>query len=144
MDILSTLVPQRTNATAHGGQESCPCTSLAALADLGAGLDAPADTRLDAARERGRALCRQRQGRLAPACSDCHETMTGRRPGGSPIPEAHPIGDPLHRLEWQGLGALQRRLRACVSGVRAEPFAWGAPQWVELELYLAWRARHAV
>ena len=28
-----------------------------------------------------------------------------------------------------------------LSGVRAEPFAWNAPQWVELELHLAWRAR---
>ena len=63
------------------------------------------------------------------------------RLGGSPIPQAHPTGYPIYRLEWQGLGSLQRRLRACMSGVRAEPFAWGAPELVELELYLARRAR---
>jgi sulfur-oxidizing protein SoxA len=28
-----------------------------------------------------------------------------------------------------------------MSGVRAEPFAWNAPELVDLELYLAWRAR---
>jgi sulfur-oxidizing protein SoxA len=28
-----------------------------------------------------------------------------------------------------------------MSGVRAEPFAWGAPELVELQLYLAWCAR---
>ncbi len=101
----------------------------------------PVDPRLEAARERGRALYHQRLGQLDLACSDCHEAMAGRRLGGSPIPQAHPTGYPIYRLEWQGLGSLQRRLRACLSGVRAEPFAWGAPQWVELELYLAWRAR---
>jgi sulfur-oxidizing protein SoxA len=101
----------------------------------------PADPRLEAARERGRALYRQRQGQLDLACSDCHEALAGRRLGGSPIPQAHPAGYPIYRLEWQGLGSLQRRLRACLSGVRAEPFDWGAAQWIELELFLAWRAR---
>jgi sulfur-oxidizing protein SoxA len=28
-----------------------------------------------------------------------------------------------------------------MSGVRAEPAAWGSAELVELELYLAWRAR---
>jgi sulfur-oxidizing protein SoxA len=99
------------------------------------------DARLDAARERGRALYQQRLGQLDLACSDCHEAMAGKRLGGSPIPQAHPTGYPIYRLEWQGLGSLQRRLRACLSGVRAEPFVWGAPQWIELELFLAGRAR---
>jgi len=38
------------------------------------------------------------------------------------------------------MGSLQRRLRGCMSGVRAEPFAYGAPELVELELYLDRRA----
>ena len=55
--------------------------------------------------------------------------QAGRRLGGSPIPQAHPTGYPIYRLEWQGLGSLQRRLRDCMTGVRAEPFAWGARSW---------------
>jgi sulfur-oxidizing protein SoxA len=101
----------------------------------------PADLRLEPARERGQRLFHQRLGQLDLACSDCHDTHAGRRLGGSPIPQAHPTGYPIYRLEWQALGSLQRRLRACLSGVRAEPFAWDAPEWVELELFLAWRAR---
>ena len=54
---------------------------------------------------------------------------------------AHPTGYPIYRLEWQGLGSLQRRLRNCMIGVRAEPYAYGAPEYVELEYYLMWRAR---
>jgi L-cysteine S-thiosulfotransferase len=101
----------------------------------------PDDPRLEPARERGRALFQQRLGQLDLACSDCHDAHAGRRLGGSPIPQAHPTGYPIYRLEWQGLGSLQRRLRACLSGVRAAPFAWGASEWIELELFLAWRAR---
>jgi len=39
-----------------------------------------------------------------------------------------------------GLGSFQRRLRNCLIGIRAEPYAYGAPEFVDLELYLMWRA----
>lgn len=126
-----------------------PAESQAALAleayvahqSRGLPLAPPTDARLEAPRERGRALFERRMGQLDLACADCHESMAGRRLGGSPIPQAHPTGYPIYRLEWQSLGSLQRRLRTCLTGVRAEAFDWGAAQWVELELYLAWRAR---
>ena len=38
------------------------------------------------------------------------------------------------------MGSLQRRLRNCLTGVRAEPFPYGAPDYMALELYLATRA----
>lgn len=60
--------------------------------------------------------------------------------GGTVIPQAHPTGYPLYRLEWQGLGSLQRRLRNCLSGIRAQPWPYGAQELVELELYLAAQA----
>ena len=115
--------------------------AFVAFQSRGLPISPPADPRLEPARERGRALYHQRLGQLDLACSDCHDAAAGRRLGGSPIPQAHPTGYPIYRLEWQGLGSLQRRLRACLSGVRAEPFAWGAAEWIELELFLAWRAR---
>jgi L-cysteine S-thiosulfotransferase len=43
-------------------------------------------------------------------------------------------------LEWQEIGSLQRRLRNCLIGMRAEPYPDGAIEYVELELYMAWRA----
>ncbi len=55
--------------------------------------------------------------------------------------KAHPTGYPLYRLEWQSLGSLQRRLRSCITGIRAQPYDYGAPELVELELYLMSRAR---
>jgi L-cysteine S-thiosulfotransferase len=99
------------------------------------------DPRLVPFRERGRQLYAQRIGALNLACTQCHDALAGGRLGGSLIPQGHPTGYPIYRLEWQGLGSLQRRLRGCLSGVRAEPFAPGAIEWVELELFLMQRAR---
>src|SRR6266849_1277701 len=72
--------------------------------------------------ERLRALIDRRQGQLNLACSQCHDDHWGRRLAGNVIPQAHPTGYPLYRLEWQGLGSLQRRLRNCLVGIRAEPY----------------------
>jgi sulfur-oxidizing protein SoxA len=91
--------------------------------------------------EAGRAAFFRRQGQLNLACSQCHDDNWGRSLAGNPIPQAHPTGYPLYRLEWQAVGSLQRRLRNCMIGVRAEPYAYGAPEYVELEYYLMWRAR---
>jgi sulfur-oxidizing protein SoxA len=89
----------------------------------------------------GRKLFEQRQGQLNLSCAQCHDDNWGQKLAAAPIPQAHPNGYPLYRLEWQSLGSLQRRLRNCLSGMRAENYAYGAPEFVELELYLMWRAR---
>lgn len=101
---------------------------------------APADGRLQATRAWGEALYRQRRGQLDLSCAQCHDDNAGRRLAGSTIPQAHPTAYPLYRLEWQGLGSLQRRLRGCMSGVRAEPFAYGAAEMIAIEAWLAQRA----
>jgi sulfur-oxidizing protein SoxA len=91
--------------------------------------------------EAGRAAFHRRQGQLNLACTQCHDEHAGGKLGGSTIPQAHPTGYPIFRLEWQSLGSLERRLRNCLAGMRAESYPFGAPELVELELYLMVRAR---
>ena len=91
--------------------------------------------------EAGRRLYQLRQGQLNLSCAQCHDERWGKKLAGTPIPQGHATGYPLYRLEWQGLGSLQRRLRNCLTGMRAETFPFGAPELVELEAYLMWRAR---
>jgi L-cysteine S-thiosulfotransferase len=98
------------------------------------------DQRLAAARARGERLYRQRLGQLNLSCAQCHDERAGLRLGGTLVPQGHPTGYPLYRLEWQNVGSLQRRLRNCMTGVRAEPYAYDAPELTELELFLKWRA----
>ena len=90
---------------------------------------------------RGRDLFMQRQGQLNLGCTNCHDDNWDKRLAGSAITQGHPTGYPLYRLEWQSLGSLQRRLRSCISGIRAQAYDYGAPELVELELYLMSRAR---
>ena len=89
---------------------------------------------------RGKALYNLRQGQLNLSCAQCHDQLAGRLLAGTPMPQGHATGYPLYRLEWQSLGSLQRRLRNCLTGIRAELYEFGAPELAELELYLAWRA----
>jgi sulfur-oxidizing protein SoxA len=99
------------------------------------------DARTQPFLEAGRATFHRRQGQINLSCSQCHDANWGRSLAGNPIPQAHPTGYPIYRLEWQSLGSLQRRLRNCLVGMRAEPYEYGAPEMVDLELYLMWRAR---
>lgn len=91
--------------------------------------------------EAGREAFNRRQGQLNLSCAQCHDSYWGKRLAGNVIPQAHPTGYPLYRLEWQGLGSLQRRLRNCLAGTRAQAYDYGAAELVDLELYLMWRAR---
>lgn len=114
--------------------------AFVALQSRGLAIEPSADERLVPWRERGRALFRLRQGQLDLSCEQCHDRRAGRRLAGSVIPQGHPTGYPIYRLEWQGMGSLQRRMRGCLTGVRAEPFAADGDDSTALEVYLAWRA----
>lgn len=100
----------------------------------------PEDARLAPFLARGEAFYRQRIGQLDLSCAQCHDERAGGHLGAALIPQGHATGYPIYRLEWQGLGSLGRRLRGCMTGVRAEPFAYGSVGMTELELYLARRA----
>jgi sulfur-oxidizing protein SoxA len=91
--------------------------------------------------EAGRAMFVVRQGQLNLACSQCHDGQWTQRLRGLPISQGHGNAYPAYRLEWQTLGSLQRRLRNCNIAVRAEPYPYGAQAYVNLELFLAWRAQ---
>ncbi|MBC7648306.1 MAG: sulfur oxidation c-type cytochrome SoxA [Vitreoscilla sp.] len=132
---------QQTDPLRAESQDLLSLESFVAHQSRGMPVAPPDDKRLDTFRERGQQRYTQRMGQLNLSCAHCHDSNAGGRLGSSQIPQAHPTGYPVYRLEWQSLGSLQRRLRNCMSGVRAEPFAYGAQELVELELHLAVRAK---
>jgi L-cysteine S-thiosulfotransferase len=99
------------------------------------------DARLEPFIAVGRVIFNARQGQLDLSCAQCHDDNWGKKLAGSTVPQGHPTGYPLYRLEWQSLGSLQRRLRNCMIGMRAESYAYGAPEYLALETFLMWRAR---
>ncbi len=124
-------------------RESRPLLALSAYVALQSRsmrIDPSADERLAPARESGRQLFTTRVGQLNLSCAQCHDDNRGKRLGGSLIPQGHSNGYPLYRLEWQGVGSLQRRIRNCLTGVRAEPYTYGDSALIDLEIYLRERA----
>ena len=114
----------------------------AAIARLSRGMPiAPNETKMATTIETGRAIYQQRQGQLNLSCAQCHDDNWDRKLAGSAVTQGHPSGYPIYRLEWQSLGSLQRRLRNCMVGMRAESYAFESPEFTALEAFLMYRAR---
>jgi len=132
---------QKAAPLAYESQELLALTALVAHQSRGTPMSVRVDGPARPFFEAGRALYYERQGQLDLSCAQCHEDNWGKRLRAERISQGHANGFPIYRLEWQTLGSLHRRLRACFQGVRAEPFPSGAPELLALELYLAWRAQ---
>jgi L-cysteine S-thiosulfotransferase len=111
-----------------------------ALQSRGMPVAPPRDAGTRAAAERGRVLFNGRIGQLNMSCAQCHDDNWGRKLAGATIPQGHANAYPIYRLEWQGMGSLQRRLRNCMTGVRAAVPPPDAQDLVDLEAWLALRA----
>jgi sulfur-oxidizing protein SoxA len=138
---LCRVQQQQAPPFAYESRDLLALTALVARQSRGMPIETGADPQLASFVASGRDLYMQRQGQLNLACTNCHDDNWDKRLAGASITQGHPNGYPLYRLEWQSLGSLQRRLRACLSGIRAEPYDYGAPELVELELFLMSRAR---
>jgi L-cysteine S-thiosulfotransferase len=131
---------QRTEPLIWESADLLALTAFVARQSRGLPITVPSDAQLQPSSDLGNELFHRREGQMTLSCSQCHDENWGKRLGGSVIPQGHPTGYPLYRLEWQSLGSLQRLLRNCMVGVRAEPYEDGAPEAVALELYLMERA----
>jgi sulfur-oxidizing protein SoxA len=114
-------------------------TAYVALQSRGMPVKVSIDGPARAAFERGRAFYYTRQGQMNLSCAQCHEQNWGRRLLAETISQGHGNAYPAYRVEWQALGSLDRRLRSCLFGIRAEMPPAGAPELLDLALFLAWR-----
>lgn len=137
---------RRQHAPAYGyeSDDLLALTAAIAVQSRGLAMSVKVDGAAAVHFETGRQWFHQRQGQLNVACSQCHSDNVGRKLRGDTISSGIGTGYPAYRLEWNGLGSLHRRLRACQIGVRAIDLAAGSPEHLALELYLAWRARGQV
>lgn len=130
---------QQATPFTYESKDLLALTAYVASQSRGLPVNVTVDDRTRPFFEAGRTIYERRQGQLNLSCAQCHDDNWSRRLAGSVIPQGHANGYPIYRLEWQSLGSLQRRLRNCLIGMRAEPYAYGADEMVNLELYLAWR-----
>lgn len=88
----------------------------------------------------GEKLYQTRIGRMNLACMHCHDQKVGAHMRADTISQGHPTGFPIYRMSWQTMGSIDRRLRACYSGVQATVPPTGSPELRDLELFLKVRA----
>lgn len=132
---------QQVPALNHETADLLALETYVALQSRGLPMQPASDPQTTQAATRGQQLFSTRIGQLNLSCAQCHDNNAGKRLAGALIPQGHANAYPIYRLEWQGVGSLQRRLRNCMSGVRAEVPPYGAPDLVDLEAYLAQRAQ---
>lgn len=132
---------QKREALARESDDLLGLTALVALQSKGLPLSVKIDGPAAAAFDRGRALYASRHGQMNLSCAQCHEQNWGKRLYAETLSQGHGNAFPAYKLEWQTLGSLQRRIRACLFGVRAEMPPPGATELTDLELFLAWRAQ---
>jgi sulfur-oxidizing protein SoxA len=130
---------QHLPALPQESDELLALTALVSLASRGLVLSRTLDDDLKPALSRGQSRYETRMGQNNLACMHCHTQNAGQHLGGETISQGQPHAYPAYRLEWQRLGSLQKRLRACLSGVKAEIWPFGSQELTELELYLSFR-----
>jgi sulfur-oxidizing protein SoxA len=89
----------------------------------------------------GEKLFKTRLGQMNLSCQQCHDGKVGTSMRAQKITAGHPTGFPAYRISWQGLGSIERRIRACYSGVQAQVPAQQDIRLRQLELYLKTRAQ---
>ena len=131
---------QKATPLPYESRDLLALAALVAQQSRGVPITAAADPQLEPFVAKGRDTFMRRQGQLNLGCTNCHNDNWDKHLAGSAVTQALPTGYPLYRLEWQSLGSLQRRLRNCMTGMRMQNYEYGAPELVELELYLMSRA----
>jgi sulfur-oxidizing protein SoxA len=87
--------------------------------------------------EAGKTFYTARRGQLDMSCAMCHVNNNNRLLRTEVLSQGQTNGFPTYRLSWQTLGSVERRFRECNQQIRAEPLAYGSPEYVAVELYLA-------
>jgi len=88
----------------------------------------------------GAAIYTRRQGRLNLSCTQCHDQNIGKNLRSDIVSPAYLTGFPIYRQSWQTVGSIDRRLRACYSGVQATVPSTQSSELRALELFLKKRS----
>ena len=124
---------QQATPLAYESRDLLALTAFVAQQSRGAVIETGSDPQLQPFIAKGRELFIQRQGQLNLGCANCHDdnwTSAGR------------VGDnkrsrrPALSAGVAVAGIAAGRLRACITVCRAQAYEYGAPELVELELYL--------
>jgi sulfur-oxidizing protein SoxA len=89
--------------------------------------------------ERGKTLYNTRRGALGISCALCHDKHYGKTFSGKVMSQGQTNGFPTYHRDLQQFLPLHAQFSNCRRRMKAETAEAGSPDYVALELYLAWR-----
>jgi sulfur-oxidizing protein SoxA len=88
----------------------------------------------------GEKLYHTRYGQVDIACHQCHDYHAGQNFRGQVLTQGQTNGFPVYRFTEGQVVGLQERITQCLTNLRAEPYAIGSPQYLDLEIYMSARS----
>lgn len=89
--------------------------------------------------KQGESYFYRRRGQLDMSCADCHEKSVGKYLRDELLTQAQTNGWPVYSLGYTRVVSTHEVFRHCNEKIRAEILDFGADEYVDLELYMAWR-----
>lgn len=90
--------------------------------------------------EEGKKLFHTRWGQVDIACHQCHVYHAGRTFRGQILSQGQSNGFPVYRYTEGHVVGLQERITECLTNLRAEPYALGSEEYINLEVYMTARS----
>ena len=87
----------------------------------------------------GREFYLSRRGQLDLACAHCHDQRAGMNLRGDRMSQGQTTGFPVYRLIWTNMASTHRMFVWCNESLRARAYPLGSEEYLNLELYTAWR-----
>jgi sulfur-oxidizing protein SoxA len=88
----------------------------------------------------GEKLYHTRYGQVDIACHQCHDYHAGQNFRGQILTQGQTNGFPVYRFTEGKVVGLQERISQCLTNLRAEPYAIGSPEYLDLEIYMSARS----
>jgi len=132
---------QHADAFPYESEQLIALTAFISSQARGLPMNVSVDGPAAASFERGKTFFYQRRGQYNLSCANCHEQHAGDHLRGESISQGQLNGFPIYRELWQAMGSVDRMFAWCNQAVRAEPFAPGSQEYVDLELFERWRGR---
>jgi sulfur-oxidizing protein SoxA len=132
---------QKANEWPFESDELLAMTLYVTSASNGMPIQVSIDGKAQPRFEAGQKIFMTRQGQMNLACTQCHDQRYGIKLFTDKLSQGQPNAYPAYRIEWQRLASLERRLRFCYTGVKADIPPWGHGDMRDISLYLMWRAQ---
>lgn len=89
--------------------------------------------------ENGKEFYYRRRGLLDMTCSHCHEKYYDKQLRDNWLSQGHTNGFPAYRFSWQTMVSTHEMFQVCNKEIRSTPYDHGSDEYVNLELFIAWR-----